>query len=61
MVCIKEHVFYVTADDVSIKNLTIKNSGNSDIEEFAGIYAEEVKNCNPLKTIRSFMQLMVFI
>lgn len=32
-------------ENVEISNLTIQNSGYSDIQEFAGIYIEKSKNC----------------
>lgn len=41
----EKHVIDVRADNVTIDGLTIQNSGESDIEEFAGIYVDGVKNC----------------
>lgn len=42
----KEHVIYIRADNVTIDNLTIQNSGMSYVSDFAGIRAEHVKNCS---------------
>ncbi|MDO8494153.1 MAG: nitrous oxide reductase family maturation protein NosD [Deltaproteobacteria bacterium] len=42
----QEHVFYVRADDVTIDGFVIQNSGKSYISEYAGIRAEESKNCH---------------
>lgn len=39
------HVFYIRADDVTIENLTIQNSGQSDISELAGIRIENSRRC----------------
>ena len=44
----KEHVFYIHADDVTIDGFQIQNSGASFIAEYAGIRAEESKNCQIL-------------
>jgi len=41
----ENHVFDVRANDVKIFNLEIVNSGISDLYEYAGIHAENVKGC----------------
>ncbi|HMU85743.1 MAG: nitrous oxide reductase family maturation protein NosD [Leptospirales bacterium] len=39
------HVIYVSANDVSIEGLVVRNSGISDLEEFAGIYVDHSQRC----------------
>ncbi len=39
------HVFYIRSNNVSIKNLTIQNSGMSYVSDFSGIRIEQSKNC----------------
>lgn len=41
----KGHVFYVRADNVTIKGFVIKNSGQSYVSDYAGIRAEHVDSC----------------
>jgi len=41
----KEHVVDIVSDNVLIDGFRIMNSGVSDIREFAGIHAENVKGC----------------
>lgn len=41
----RKHVLYIRADNVSIENLTIRNSGMSYVSDYAGIRAEHVSNC----------------
>ena len=42
----KRHVLEIRADQVKIDGLILKNSGVSDIEEFAGIYIENSADCS---------------
>ncbi len=42
----KQNVIYIkNTENVEISGLTLKNAGYSDIKEYAGIYAENSKNC----------------
>lgn len=41
----KGHVFYIRSDNVHLSGLTIQNSGRSYISDFAGIRAEQARNC----------------
>ncbi len=42
----KDHVIDIFSDGVKIEGFIISNGGISDIHEFAGIHAENVKDCN---------------
>jgi nitrous oxidase accessory protein len=42
---LKNVIYVQNTEKVQIRNLKIQNSGYSDIEEFAGIYLDNVKNC----------------
>ncbi|MDP2364338.1 MAG: right-handed parallel beta-helix repeat-containing protein, partial [Ignavibacteria bacterium] len=57
----KGKIFTVTANDVSISGLTIKNSGISYLEENAGIRLEEVTRCkiSDNKFINNFFSIYI--
>lgn len=40
-----KHVFYVRADDVTLRGLVIQGSGSSFVSDFAGIRAEHSRRC----------------
>ncbi|WP_039936981.1 nitrous oxide reductase family maturation protein NosD [Leptospira terpstrae] len=42
----EKHVFGIYSNGVRLQNLKIIGSGISDLTEFAGVYAEKVKNCH---------------
>lgn len=39
------HVVLIASPDVTLEGFAIQNSGNSDIQEFAGVYAEKADRC----------------
>lgn len=42
----EKHVFGIYSNGVRLENLKIIGSGISDLTEFAGVYADKVKNCH---------------
>ncbi len=40
------HILHIISKDVKIEGLVLRNSGRSDIEDFAGIYVENSQNCH---------------